>query len=250
MADALVASAKLVGATHIVFIRHANAAPLPSSAPKRVDKPHGWKMDDQKRALTPKGKTQCEAAAGWFTKLPVRLMLSSPARRATETAVGMGIEPNGQTLPLLMVEALHPAGQEETCETLFETRGYGPLRGFYDAEGGTDAFTQYAEKVVLGMKDRLGGDGASYEQVAAVESDELMKRVVQTVAAQAPAGTHVAVFGHAVFLNAVAHAVCVAAGAPQSALDMVMDMDLGETEGILVPLHYDAGQAVEHCKAS
>ena len=26
---------------------------------------------------------------------------------------------------------------------------------------------------------------------------------------------HVAVFGHAVFLNAVAHAVCVAAGAPQ-----------------------------------
>ena len=31
---------------------------------------------------------------------------------------------------------------------------------------------------------------------------------------------------------------------------MIMDMDLGETQGIMVPLSYDAGQTVQHCKAT
>ena len=115
----LVANAKEAGFTAFVMIRHANAAPLPSSSPGRADAPHDWKLEDQRRPITQRGQAQCQAAASsWFAKLPVSLFLSSPARRATETAMGMGIKPNGATLPLLMVEALHPAGQEEMCETI------------------------------------------------------------------------------------------------------------------------------------
>lgn len=59
-----------------------------------------------------------------------------------------------------------------------------------------------------------------------------------------------ALFGHAVFLNSIAHAVAVAAGAPQEGIDLILDLDLGETEGILVPLDYSTGQSVVHCKTS
>ena len=56
-------------------------------------------------------------------------------------------------------------------------------------------------------------------------------------------GTYMAAFGHAVFLNMAAYAVAVAASASAEALEHLLDIDLGEAEGILVPLY---GGAVQH----
>ena len=128
-------------------------------------------------------------------------------------------------LPLLMVESLHPAGQEEEAETLFEQRGYGPLRGFYEAEdfGGACCFRRYIDRVCLELSQRLG-------QLT-----------------PGPEG-HVALFGHAVFLNSVAHAVATAAGCPEPSLQLILDMDLGEAQGISVPVG-GGGEAVRHLKA-
>ena len=90
-----------------------------------------------------------------------------------------------ETVYLRMVEGVHPAGMSETCESLFETMGYGPLRTFFEAECG----------------DAGGGGG-------------------------------LAVFGHAVFLNAIAYKVAQAAGASEETKRALLDMDLGETQGI------------------
>ena len=44
MADELVAKCREAGLTHFLFVRHANAAPLESSAPVRTDQPHDWRI--------------------------------------------------------------------------------------------------------------------------------------------------------------------------------------------------------------
>ena len=49
-------------------------------------------------------------------------------------------------------------------------------------------------------------------------------------------GSTVSVFGHAVFLNAIAYKVAQAAGASDDAKAALLDMDLGETEGIRIDL--------------
>ena len=59
----------------VVFVRHASSAPLHEGAAKRAEKPHDWKIDDQMRVLTQKGKDQC-AAAAWFRELDVRAALT------------------------------------------------------------------------------------------------------------------------------------------------------------------------------
>ena len=46
--------------------------------------------------------------------------------------------------------------------------------------------------------------------------------------------TCLALFGHAVFLNAIAFALALSAGADAPTQDALLDMDLGETQGILV----------------
>ena len=46
--------------------------------------------------------------------------------------------------------------------------------------------------------------------------------------------------GHTVFLNAVAYALATASGCTDEQLDALLDIELGEAEGILVPLY--AGQ--------
>ena len=126
----------------VLFVRHASSAPLHEGAAKRSEKPHDWKIDDQMRVLTQKGKDQC-AAAAWFRELDVRAALTSPARRAAETAMRMTDRTETEeqkvgSVYLRMVAGVHPAGMSETCEALFETMGYGPLRVFFEAEGGED----------------------------------------------------------------------------------------------------------------
>ena len=60
----------------------------------------------------------------------------------------------------------------------------------------------------------------------------------ELAAAAVPAGDGggLAVFGHAVFLNAIAYKVAQAAGASDDAKAALLDMDLGETQGIRIDL--------------
>lgn len=196
----------------LVFVRHANAAPLPGTAPARKDQPHHWKREDQLRVLTPKGQEQCRVAATWFSTVPVRGFLSSPARRATETAVGMSAA--SETLAIRMVEGIHPAGMSESCETLFDVMGYGPLRKFFDVEGGEMAFREYGHIACMQIGQELA---------AVADGGDRSK-------------TCVAIFGHAVFLNAIALEVAVAAKCSNETVASLLDMDLGETQGIMMDL--------------
>ena len=119
-----------------------------------------------------------------------------------------------------MIESLHPAGQEEVCEALHAQRGDAPLRGFLEVDGGVHAFGVYAERVCA----------------------ELATKFRLHAAAREP-GTYLALFGHAVFLNSVAYALAAAAGVAECELDALLGIDLGESEGILVPLF---GGPVQH----
>lgn len=194
----------------MVFIRHANAAPLPNASPERAAAPHDWKMADQMRPLTPKGQEQCQIAATWFAQLNLRGVITSPAQRASHTAANMcGFSTS--TLALRMVQSVHPAGMNETCESLFETMGYGPLRKFFDKEEGNAAFRDYAGRVCIEMTENI-------QFACTAEGDCL------------------AVFGHAVFLNAIALILAEAAGGAQETIDSLLDMDLGETQGILLDI--------------
>ena len=55
-------------------------------------------------------------------------------------------------------------------------------------------------------------------------------------------GGGLAVFGHAVFLNAIAYKVSQAAGASDDAKAALLDMDLGETQGIRVSMSGDVAK--------
>lgn len=199
----------------VVFVRHANAAPLREGAASRADKPHDWKEDDQMRVLTEFGRAQCNDASAWFSQLDVRAALSSPARRAADTAVRMTAatetaESKRDAVYLRVVAGVHPAGMSEPCEALFDGMGYGPLRSFFDAPGGEEAFLAYA--------------------------DDVCGELAAVTAAVDGGGGGVAVFGHAVFLNAIAYKVAVAAGCDEEAKDALLDMDLKETQAIHVTL--------------
>lgn len=193
----------------MVFIRHANAAPLPNTSPERAAAPHDWKKADQMRPLTPKGEEQCQIATTWFEQLNLKGVITSPAQRASKTAAYMcGFE---TTLALRMVQSVHPAGMSETCESLFETMGYGPLRKFFDKEEGNAAFREYANHVCIEMAENI--------QFACTGEGDCL-----------------AVFGHAVFLNAIALVLAEAAGGSSETIDSLLDMDLGETQGILLEI--------------
>ncbi|KAJ1447403.1 hypothetical protein M885DRAFT_542872 [Pelagophyceae sp. CCMP2097] len=216
----LCAKAKI---TKVLFVRHAASAPLHAGAAKRASAPHDWKQDDQMRVLTPKGLDQCAAAAPWFAKFQVRAMLSSPARRASETAVRMAAlietsEAKHDALYLRMVPGAHPAGMSATCEDLFDSLGYGPLRGFFAAQDGNgeQAFMSYADDVCSELAGALvacGDDGST---------------------------DTIAVFGHAVFLNAIAYKCAQAFHASNEAKEILLDMDLEETQGILISVEGEA----------
>ena len=84
------------------------------------------------------------------------------------------------------------------------------LRKFFDAEDGREAFTAYANQVCSELAAKISGPA-----VAEISS-----------------GDSFGIFGHAVFLNAVAYVVADAFGLRQ--LDDVLDVDLGEAEVLVV----------------
>lgn len=206
-----------LGVQNLVFIRHANSAPITEGG-KRLEGPHDWKVRDQVRGLTSKGLEQCATSAAYLANFKLKANLCSPARRAVDTAFYMSPKretaENGSDIFLRMVESLHPAGMSEECEHLFESMGYGPLRNFFSVEGGKDAFVSYAERVCLELTAKVGGP--SFER-------------------DAPSGDTITMFGHAVFLNALVYVVGSALGIEDTE-KLLLDVDLGETEGIYINL--------------
>jgi hypothetical protein len=196
----------------LIFIRHANAAPLTGET--RLNQPHDWKFRDQIKALTSKGKEQASLSKSYLERFNVKASLTSPARRASDTAVIMSQPTVGGDIFLRMIESLHPADMSQTCEDLFDTLGYGPLRKFFEVEGGKGAFLDYAERVCAEITCKIGGP--SFDR-------------------DAPDGDAIAVFGHAVFLNSIAYAVCASYQLSQTD-DVLLDVDLGETQGILIDI--------------
>ena len=64
-------------------------------------------------------------------------------------------EENGNDIFLRMIESLHPAGMSEQCEFLFESMGYGPLRNFFEVDGGKEAYCEYGNKVCLELAAKV-----------------------------------------------------------------------------------------------
>ena len=216
------------GVKKVVLIRHANAKPRDPEAAAveagtvlKPETPHAnaWTVGDLTRGLTPKGEEQATAARAWFDNHAVRAVIASEATRATATLEIMtaGKFPKGGA-GYLTLHTLHPARSgTPDCEKMFDTLGYGTLNTYYantTVEGlegkGKEVFRNYMNKV----------------------TGELYDLILQGKANFPSGGDTIAVFGHAVFLNAVAVAVSEAMGIPQSE-DLVAAIELGEAQGIL-----------------
>jgi broad specificity phosphatase PhoE len=243
MSDALGTVLKNAGLTKIVMIRHANAKPRDLQAASRevaeldglqshrgVLKPgapyaNSWTVGDLTRELTPKGQEQATKAAEWLSEHQVRVVVSSEATRAWATKDimapafpkgGPSAGPGCLTLPML-----HPSRSgTPDCEKMFDSLGYGTLKRYFadtsvqGCEGrGEEVFRQYMAKVTA-------------------ELAEVLTAGLPTVEMRSSSGNTVAIFGHAVFLNALAVAVGEAMGIG-NAMELVGGMDLGETQGIM-----------------
>jgi len=177
---------------------------------------------------------QCSVARDeWFGRLPIkRTMLASPAARARESAMHMSGQPelasSEATQPLVVVDKLHPICVSDKCEEIYAQKGETPLRTLLDADGGETAFGLYAE--------------AACEELTAKFRNETEKAAA--AAGPRERETYIAVFGHRSFLNSLAYAVATAAGVHFGALDEMLDMSVGEAEGILVPLYGDGKKAI------
>ena len=245
MADATLGSIlSASGIKKVVMIRHANAMPRDLQATSRevaeLDglKSHrgvlkegapfasSWTVGDLTRALTPKGQEQATAARAWIGQFDIRAVVSSEATRAWATKDimapafpkgGPSAGPGCLTLPML-----HPSrsGTLE-CEKMFDSLGYGTLNRYF------------ADQSVVGCEGRGEEIFRGYMSKATEELRDVLVAGMPTVDMRSKSGDTLAVFGHAVFLNALAVAVGEAMGLA-NAKDLVGGMDLGETQGIMV----------------
>jgi hypothetical protein len=264
-AHAFVKVARAAGATHMLFAHHAACTAHASSLPVTASAPTAdWIQGDLERRLSNQGTAQCMVSNHeWFGQLPVRkLILTSPALYASETAQHMsgrsgpgnseGVE-EGQSM--LVVDQLYPYarapaqcplsspicsalldadmqapgrpprryGKHAEATELFLQKGFTPLRAMLDAEGGETAFGMYAEQACKELYTKFRSHGKGVEKA-----------------------TYTCIFGQAPFVNAIAHAVACAAGAPTEWLEEMLNYDLREAEAILVPLF--GGPMVQHLK--
>jgi len=208
----------------IVLVRHANATRPdlahdkggPMKAKAEYATPHDWKEADQMRPITEKGKEQCEAARGWFVSTGLNrgaALVASGARRAVETLQLMGEQREGgqAEISIVMCTSLHPAGIAPKMEELFDTIGYGALQKYHDAPDGATAAADYAELVCAELADVLRPLGPAAGDIDTVS-----------------------IFGHAVFLNAVARNCAYWLRVSEADMTRLMSIDLGETEGFLL----------------
>lgn len=228
------------GIDKVVMIRHANAKPRDHAAAEaevaevdglkshrgvlKPDTPfaNSWTVGDLTRGLTPKGEEQAEKAREWLGTHQLRVVICSEATRAWKTKDimvpdfpkgGPGCGPGCLTL-----HTLHPARSgTPDCEKMFDKLGYGTLDRYF------------ADTSVEGCEGRGKQVFRHYMNKVTGELHALIKSGMADFGAN---GDTVAVFGHAVFLNAVAVAVAEALGIPM-AEDQVAALELGEAQGIL-----------------
>lgn len=231
------------GIVKVILIRHANAQPRDPEAAAveagtvlKPDTPHAnaWTVGDLTRGLTAKGEEQAHAAAAWLSTHSLKAVISSEAYRATTTKEIMteGRFPSGAP-GCLTLHTLHPSrsGTPE-CEKMFDTLGYGTLR------------TYFADTSVEGCEGRGKEIFRVYMAKVTGELEELIAAGMADIAAGSEGDT-VAVFGHAVFLNAVAVAVGEAMGIADAEAQ-ASELELGEAQGIVCDAK---AQTVTLCQA-
>ena len=113
-------------------------------------------------------------------------------------------------------------------------------------EQGDALFVDGTRRPIIGIPvDDPNSDSSPYKLVAKLRANH-----EGTIAAGESAferATYVPVFGHTCYLNAVAYAVATAAGMEADSLDALLEVDLGDCEGLLVPL-YAMGKSAIHLK--
>ena len=213
------------GITKVILIRHANAQPRDHEAATvevgAVIKPgtpfaNSWTVGDLIRPLTAKGEEQAKAAAtAYLDSMDLRAIVCSEATRAIRTGEIMTHGRFAKGAPgYLTLHTLHPSRSgTPDCEKMFEQLGYGTLNTFF------------ADTSVPGCEGRGREIFRGYVAKVTGELHGLF-------AAGLGAGDTVAVFGHAVFLNAVAIAVGEAMSIDK-AEELVAAMELGEAQGIM-----------------
>ena len=238
-AHQFVIAGRAAGATHVLFVQHAH-----TTAPQALvtgGSPPAEGGDEVK--LTNRGTAQCMVARDeWFGRLPVRrALLTSPEMCTKETALHMagigelvdeGVAASGGD-PLLVCPTLGRQDPHSICGELERQKGQAPLHEVLDAEGGETAFGLYAEACAKELTNKLRDS----IEAGKAESGGLAREKE----------TYISVFGHQTYLHATAYAVGTAAGIKAEALDDLLNINLGEAEGILVPL-YGIGKAAIHLK--
>ena len=227
------------GITKVILIRHANAKPRDPEAAAmeagtvlKPDTPfaNAWTVGDLTRALTDKGEEQAVAARGYLGAHELRCVICSEAVRATRTQEIMteGKLTSGQHLTL---HTLHPSRSgTPDCEKMFDKLGYGTLNMYY-ADASVPGLEGQGKPVFRVYMNKVTG--------------ELFDLICKGLVDLPRTGDTVAIFGHAVFLNAVAVAVAEAQGIEQAEVK-VAELELGEAQGILC----DASAAtIGLCKA-
>ncbi len=218
------------GITKVILIRHANAQPRDPEAAAveagtvlKPDTPfaNAWTVGDLTRALTAKGEDQAAAAAAaYLDAMGVKAVVCSEAVRAIRTGEIMTHGRFAKDAPgYLTLHTLHPSRSgTPDCEKMFDKLGYGTLA------------TYFADTSVPGCEGRGREVFRGYVAKVTGELHELLSAGLGAV--PPGGGDTVAVFGHAVFLNAVAVAVGEAMAIAQ-AEELVASIELGEAQGIL-----------------
>ena len=247
---------RAAGIAKVVMIRHANAKPRDLEAAARevaeldglqshrgVLKPgapfaNSWTVGDLTRELTPKGEEQASQAREWLGGHNIRAVICSEATRAWATKDIMAPDfPKGGPAAgpgCLTLPTLHPSRSGTLdCEKMFDKLGYGTLIRYY------------ADTSVEGCEGRGQEIFRHYMTKVAGDLNDVLVAGLPTVDMRSSTGDTLAVFGHAVFLNAVAVAVGEAMGIVNAG-ELVGGMDLGETQGIMCNA---SSKTVELCGA-
>mmetsp|Transcript_10496 Transcript_10496/g.18013 ORF Transcript_10496/g.18013 Transcript_10496/m.18013 type:complete len:238 (+) Transcript_10496:132-845(+) len=211
------------GVRRVLFVNCCNAEGTSSGAS------HPFDRDDQARVLSKKGKKQAEFSRKWFQALDYKhkAFVVSAARRAADSAQIMAETRHGAgaDVSMILVPSLHPLDQCPDAHKMFAQMGYASLQKYLEA-GGEGALNNYAYIV---MEDLL----------------DCFSRI-----SQGTRGDTLTIFGHAIFLNAVARRVAGSMKVSEEHVNFLEGINLGEGEGLLLETGGPDGPLLRylHCK--
>ena len=146
---------------------------------------------------------------------------------------------HGRAHRILVSEALSPSSPASSCGALVEQKmGKAPLRALLDSDGGEHSFGLFAEAACAELTSHLRASIDDAHRAAGSHTGVSPRR---------EKGTYITLFGHGPYLQSVGYAVAIAAGMRPVELDALLDIELGDAEGVLVPL-YGLGKPAIHLK--